>query len=266
MMRMFSLRRMRRLAGALALVLPLASAPALAAEDGSLVTGLSASRIDISSNFSGSDVVVFGVAEGLATGAAPAAAPGIVVTVTGPAERVAVRRKEHVAVVWLNRASERFSGVPSFYAMASSAPLDRIADPASLEAAGIGPAGAGIAPERALSPEDLVYWRDALVAERSRIGMWTETPGGVEMLAPDFFRTTVRLPAHVTGGTYQVTVSLFSGGRRVSVNHMPLVVAKSGFEARVADLSRLNPILYGLAVVAMALGTGWIGGFVFRRD
>jgi hypothetical protein len=44
------------------------------------------------------------------------------------------------------------------------------------------------------------------------------------------------------------------------------VIAKVGFEQRLFDLSRSAPLLYGLAAVALALVTGYVGGVVFRRS
>ena len=258
-----SLRFARRMVLALAALLFVSAWPAAAQ---TLVTALSARRIDITSNFSGHDLEVFGVVELDRPGSGQPAPFDVVVAVRGHAQRVAVRRKEHVAGICLNRASVTFADVPSFYALATSAPLDRIAAAPVLEAAGIGPGGAGLQPEKPLSPEELAYWREALVSERLRAGTWEEAIGGVELITPRFFRATVRLPAHVGAGDYEVAVSLFSAGQRVGLDRQFFTIAKSGFEARVADLSRASPILYGLAVVAMALGTGWIGGIVFRKD
>lgn len=258
------LRRHRALAAlALGGALMAAGLPARAE---TLVTALSATRIDITSNFSGHDLQVFGVVEHDRPDSDRPAPFDVVVTVTGPDQRVAVRRKEHVAGVWLNRSSVAFPAVPSFYALATSAPLDRIGDAGALAAAGVGAGGSGLAPEKPMPADEQAYWRAALVSERTRAGTWEEAIGGVDLITPRFFRAPVRLPAHIAAGDYQVTVSLFSGGQRIALDRQSFSIAKSGFEARVADLSRGTPMLYGLAVVVMALGTGWIGGFVFRRD
>jgi hypothetical protein len=42
-------------------------------------------------------------------------------------------------------------------------------------------------------------------------------------------------------------------------------VRKSGFENFVYVMSRQQPLLYGIACVLLALGTGWLAGVVFRR-
>lgn len=247
------------------LVAGLVASGCAAAGAQTLATALSASRIEITSNFSGTELQVFGVVEHDRLNAAGQPAPfDVVVTVTGPAERVAVRRKERVGGVWLNRSSVTFDDVPAFFALATSGPLDRITGSPEPDLVTF---GAGkMVPEQTLSAEDRAYWRAALVRERTRAGMWEEAIGGVEQITPRFFRAQVALPAHVGAGSYQVTVSLLSEGQRIALDRQSFTIAKTGFEARVADLARLQPFLYGLAVVVLALGTGWIGGFVFRRD
>ena len=53
--------------------------------------------------------------------------------VRGPARDMTVRRKSRVGPIWINtqRASE-FRDVPSFYAVATSVPLDELAGPVTL--------------------------------------------------------------------------------------------------------------------------------------
>jgi hypothetical protein len=43
-------------------------------------------------------------------------------------------------------------------------------------------------------------------------------------------------------------------------------VAKYGFEQVVTAAAREHGVLYGLAVVSMAVATGWFASVVFRRD
>jgi hypothetical protein len=38
-----------------------------------------------------------------------------------------------------------------------------------------------------------------------------------------------------------------------------------GATARIADVSRNQPLLYGLACIALAALAGWLGSVIFRR-
>src|SRR3569833_4532418 len=91
------------------------------AED--LVSGGSQDIIQITSNYTGTNIVVFGAIEG------PQAAQGrdIVVVVRGPDAPMTVRRRDRVAGVWVNRDAARFAGLPAFYFLASTRPLEAVA-------------------------------------------------------------------------------------------------------------------------------------------
>src|SRR6202000_1860669 len=110
----------------------LSIAPAWA-ED--LVSGVSQDIIQITSNYTGTNIVVFGAIEG------PQAAQGrdiVVVVVRAPGEPMTVRRRDRVAGVWVNRDAARFEGLPAYYYLASTAPLSRIASQDALARYGIG--------------------------------------------------------------------------------------------------------------------------------
>jgi uncharacterized protein (TIGR02186 family) len=87
---------MRALSVGLA-ALALCIMPASASED--LVSGLSQDTVQITSNYTGTDIVVFGAIEHLEdTGI-----NDVVVVVRGPEANMTVRKKDRVAVIWLNR-------------------------------------------------------------------------------------------------------------------------------------------------------------------
>ena len=113
-------RALVRVASALLAYLSLAWAPPASAED--VVADLSSHIIAINTGFTGASVVLFGAIEG---------SGDIVVAVRGPDREMAVWRKGKVAGIWVNAESVTFHNVPTFYAVASSRPLDSILAPAS---------------------------------------------------------------------------------------------------------------------------------------
>ena len=107
---------------ALLALLLLLSLPAHA-ED--LVSGISQDIIQITSNYTGTQIVVFGAIER----AQNAQGRDIVVVVRGPDQPMTVRRRDRVAGVWVNRDAAHFEGLPGYYFMASTQPIDKIATP-----------------------------------------------------------------------------------------------------------------------------------------
>src|SRR3982751_4613941 len=112
-------RRTRRLG--LIAALPLL----VGASEPRLVPDVSDTRIDIAYSFTGADLLLFGAIL-YPGGRTPEPGTDIAVVVKGPSEPLLVREKAKVAGIWVNHASERFRSVPSFYAVATSRPLDQL--------------------------------------------------------------------------------------------------------------------------------------------
>ena len=245
--------------GALFLGILLAATPVRAEE---LVAGISQDLIQITSNYTGSDIVVFGAVEGQA--AADNRKPkDVVVVVRGPDSDITVRRRDRVAGVWINHDAAKLSGMPAFYFLASTRPLSAIAPPDALTRYGIGLQN--LQPDTVHSHHDYEPFRQAALRHLTRDKLYTETPGGVEFLSNTLFRAHVPVPAGVVRGQYNVEVYLFRGGVVESAQSTPLFIDQTGLERRLFNFAHNQPFGYGLAAVAMAMILGWISSFLFRR-
>jgi uncharacterized protein (TIGR02186 family) len=223
-----------------------------------LVADLSEHLIAITTAFVGTNVVLFGASDG---------GGDIVVTVVGPRDNQIVRRKDQVAGVWINRDSLEFARVPSYYVVASSAPLDRIARPEVLTRHELGVEHLRLPPLDAagLSADQVTAFEQALIRNKQRQDLYSEAPVPLSFLGPNLFRTTLNFPANVPPGIYQVQVFEFEDGHVKDAQRSALVVSKVGLEADVFDFAQHRAPLYGLLAIVMAVSMGWLGGLIFRR-
>ncbi len=248
---------MRRLARGLA-ALALFGVPAAASED--LVSGLSQDTVEITSNYTGTDIVVFGAIEHLEdTGV-----NDVVVIVRGPDANMTVRKKDRVAIIWLNRDQAVLQGLPSYYYLASTRPLSAIAARDTLQRYGIGVGN--LAPEKIISHHDPEPFRQALIRHKEQDGLYGETPAGVEFLSPTLFRVHVPVPATVPRGQYNAEVYLFRDGNVISAQSTPLFIDQTGLERRLYNFAHSSPMSYGVSTVLMAMFLGWLSSVLFRRN
>jgi uncharacterized protein (TIGR02186 family) len=247
--------RSRCLGLAMLLAMALSAAPARAE---GLVADLSEHLIAITTAFVGTDVVLFGTSDGGAD---------IVITVVGPRENQIVRRKDRIAGIWVNRQNLEFARAPSYYAVASSAPLDQIARSEVLARHELGVEHVRLEPVDAgdLEESQIDAFRDALVRNKQRQHLYSSTPPPVSFLGPRLFRTTLSFPANVQPGIYQVQVFELEDGYVKDAQRSALVISKIGFEADVFDFAQQRAPLYGLLAIVMAVSLGWLAGVVFRR-
>jgi uncharacterized protein (TIGR02186 family) len=229
-----------------------------------LASGLSTDLIQITSNFNGTDIVLFGAIETMPE-AAPNKDQDLVIVIRGPAVDMTVRRKERVFGIWINREEVQLSGMPGYYFLASTRPLDDIATLPNLQRFRLGTANLDATVHGAVSPEDAIAFRAAAVRDLKRDHLYWESPTGIEFLSRTLFRAQIPIPAAVPPGEYRAEVFLFRGGIVVSAQSSPLFVDKSGFERQVYNYAYQASFAYGFVTVLMALGFGYTGFVVFRR-
>lgn len=266
--------------GVLALGIAGASGAALnEARAEQLVTDLSDHQIAVRSNFTGAEILLFGVVEpspaghAAALGEDSAGQRDIIVVITGPELPITVRRKKRIGGVWLNYQSMSFAAAPGYYAVASTRPLDAIAGEETREIEQIGAEHLNFGALQAhdLTGQDIDIGpavRDtfaaALIRNKEEQGLYRYDPGGVTFLGASLFRVTLDIPANVPVGLYAAKVYLMRGGAIVDVLSSPIYIEKSGMERAIFRLAVTQPLLYGLIAVALAALAGWLASAAFR--
>lgn len=248
------------------LVLVLAASPACAER---LVASLSSQVVQITSSFTGVELTLFGTVED-APGTAPAGGYDVVVTVTGPRESALAFQKERMFGIWMNAASRTFVDVPSYLAVLSTRPFDRIAAPDTLRREQVGIANVPL--NQAVSPDIIVGafpddpFRRAFVRLKHERNLYGETVDAVTFLTPTLYRAAIFVPGEALVGSYDVDVKLFADGNSVARTASAFEIKTVGFEHFIASAAVNHGLAYGLATTIMAVMTGWFASVLFRRD
>jgi len=238
-----------------------ASAPAKADD---LVSGLSTDLIQITLNFTGTDIVLFGAIEPCED-AGPAKDQDLVIVIRGPQLDMTVRRKKRILGIWVNREQVELLGLPGYYFLASTRPLDDIASLATVQRFHLGTANLEATTRGKMNPDEAAAFRAAAIRDRKREHLYWESPTGIEFLSRTLFRARIPVPASVPPGEYRAEVYLFQNGTIVSAQSSPLFIDKSGFERQVYNYAYQASFAYGFAAVLMAFAFGWAGYLVFRQ-
>lgn len=253
--------------GAFLLAVMLAMAGPARAEK--LTIALSTPSIEINSNFTGTDITIFGVIE---RDAGTIARPGpydVATLVLGPPETVIARRKDRILGVWANGASETIIAPPGFYSLATSPGLGAsvLAAPAFKRLQiGFDNIAFNYAGRTITNDPAALEFRQSFLRLKGAAGLFAENLGGVAFIGDSVFRATVRVPANVPVGRYRVLVYLFAGDVFLAQGEDSIAVNKTGFEQYMFETAHTHALLYGVGCVALALFTGWLAGVIFRRD
>lgn len=244
----------------LLLILTLVAAPLRAEE---VVLGLSQDQVSISTNFDGSEITLYGAIKREAP--IPTDEPlQVIVAISGPQEPVTVRRKDRRLGIWVNVDSLAVSAAPSFYAIATSAAWDDVINEAddlrhtiSIPRA-IRSVGAW---SQVAEPQAFI---DALIRIRMDNGLYALKENAVELRDSTLFTTSIQMPANLTEGDYATRIFLTRGGKVISRYETSIEVSKVGLERWLFNLSRQQPLVYGLLSLAIAIAAGWGASAAFR--
>lgn len=232
-----------------------------------LIASISTHQIQITSNYDGDQLTVFGLVErdGRTTGRADPY--DILVTVRGPRRMLLVREKERLGPIWINRTQRRFPENSVFLSVSSNRPLGEIMSEETARRDRIGLGNAELHPDSGLDFDvTTARFREGMVRILEEKGLYSLEERGVTFLSNTLFSAPIEVPATAPTGTYEIEIVLYSGGVPLARQTTNFEVVKSGIEQRLASGAHDQPLLYGLATVALALFFGWLSSVVFRRD
>lgn len=246
-----------------ALLIMLALALPVAAQE-QIVAGMSQNRVSITADFDGSEILIYGAVK---RDAPPPDGKGpleVIVTVEGPSTPVSVRRKGRVAGIWVNNASVLVDSAPSFYAVATSGPLNHILSDIDNLRYGITIErvirAIGISAEAEKAGEFIL----ALLRVRTDEGRYRILEGKVELTEETLFRADIVLPANLTEGEYKVRLFLLRDKRVIASQERVIGVRKEGLERFIFNLAQEQPLIYGLVSLVLAALAGWGASAAFR--
>lgn len=235
--------------------------PATAQEE--VVAGLSQDSIAITANFDGSDILIYGAVK-REEPIPQDTRLEVVITVEGPSEPVVVRRKSREMGIWINTAGVEVDRAPSFYAVATTAPLAeilsqtedlrrRISTRQMIRSVG---APSNIA--------DSASFTDALIRVREDNGFYSLKDGAVDLRDDTLFSTAIDLPANLIEGNYLTRIFLLRGKSVIASQETVIDVRKVGLERWLYDLAQEQAVIYAILALALASLAGWLASALFR--
>jgi uncharacterized protein (TIGR02186 family) len=228
-----------------------------------IVAGLSQNSVSITTNFDGSEILIYGAVKRDAP--SPAGKPlEVIITVEGPSLPMTIRHKERRTGIWMNTGAVTIDSAPSFYAVATTGPLTRVLKdtdnlrhritiPRVIRAIGITD-----------EAENAGEYVQEFLRLQDESGVYRVDQGAVELLEETLFRTDVSLPANLTDGEYRVRIFLTRDGRVLDHQERIIGVRKTGVERFLYNLAQDQPLLSGIAAVLMAVIAGSAASAAFR--
>lgn len=231
---------------------------------------VSTRSVSITSGFSGTEIIIFGTVENSQQPSAEAGTYDVVVVVEGTPEPVYVRKKARIGGLWINSSAVRFASFPSYYAIASTRPIDEIAESSVLNKNEIGFGHVRMVPSGgarmdATDAAEIADFRSAVIRLKQRDRLYLTADYGVTFIGRSLFRSTITLPPNVPVGPLLARVYLLRDGKLLSSYTGKVTMERAGLERFLHDAAYDSSLLYALAAIMLAMTAGLAAAFAFKR-
>lgn len=236
----------------------------------SVEADVSTRSVSITSGFTGTEIIIFGTVENSRQPSAEAGTYDVVVIVEGTPAPAVVRKKARVGGLWVNAESIRFASFPSYYAIASTRPIDEFADSDLQKKNQIGfdhirMVRSGRAYIGNEDQRENIEFREAVVRLKERDRLYVTAEHGVIFIGRSLFRATITLPPNVPVGPLIARVLLFKDGVLLSKYQSKVTMQREGLERFLYDSAYDRPVLYALSTILLAALAGFGAAIAFRR-
>lgn len=230
--------------------------------DAILVPAVSQSEVQVRQGFTGTELLLYGAILD-PRGQRAGAEYDIVVVLKGPSSPIRIREKERFVGIWVNAESSDFRSAPSFFAVASSRPVEEIVDERTAAIYELGTEFIQLSPTGQIEPDKQARFAAGLVDLRQRLGLYKEDMNGVSISEQVLYQARIELPSNVVTGQYTAETFAISGGRVIASAIAEVEVRKVGFERFVELASQQWALIYGLVAVMISIGMGFLAGRLF---
>ena len=240
-------------------LLIIVSAPDLKAKN-QIVADLSQDNVEISTDFLGAKILLFGAYEGKK-------GDDIIIVVTGPKGLVTVQKKEKVFGVWVNTQKINYINSPKYLNILSNRDINDILNQRTRKIAEIGlnNLNVRIQPGKVVSKEKEKIWRKALTRNMLKSKLWSLNENSVYLNKNVLFRSYLTLPSNVPTGIFNVKILHYRNNKLISKETSTINVLKSGISAEIYNIAHNYSTLYGIFAVLLAVLIGWITNLIFRK-
>ena len=229
------------------------------AADNKMTAEVSTDLVQINTGFDGMNLLLFGTTNG---------ANEIIIVIKGPLETNIIRKKTRVASIWINTEKVIIENVPTFYAIASTRPLNQIAAQSILKEYGIGANNFSINLSKQPNAKTIDIsdeYKNALIRLKNKLGLYVDNPIKIKLIEGQLFKANIKFPANVSTGKYTAEIYSFKNGLLLDVINKPIIVEKIGIGADVFRLAHSHSALYGIIAILIAVASGWIAAAIFRK-
>ena len=216
---------------------------------------LSQNEINIKTNFTGQELILFGIVE-----------PNneVIVVVKGPEKNITVRNKKRILGFWFNAKSIIYQNVPSVYFISSSVKINEILEEKEIFSNKLSFDSINFIPESNKDLFiDLTEWNKSLIRIQKQNDLFKEFE--LKIVDGKLFQTRLYFPSNIPTGVYNVDIYQAKNKQIFSSSSKIIKVDKIGIGNKIYIFAKNESILYGILAIILAVFFGIFGAIIFRK-
>jgi uncharacterized protein (TIGR02186 family) len=235
-------------------LLNVGAVPAVAEE--ALVSRLEADHVDITSQFAGENLLLFGsVSKG----------GDVIIKLISPEQVVALSQKVKVGPVWLDSGHMTVRNTPGLMYVLSSKPVSALLSPTEQAHYGLRLQDALAGAQISDAGRGLQDWQAAFLKLKHEKGYYVEDGHAVTVEKGRLCFTSIALPAKSPMGSYDVQIYSVRNGQVVRHNTSRLTLREVRLEHWADSVAHQHPWGFGGAFTLGVMVLGLLLGMVLRR-
>lgn len=219
-----------------------------------IISGISPTKVEIDTNFTGTEILLFG---------SKIHYGDLVVIIKGPKNNYFINKQDKIFGIWHNKERTKIKDIYSYYAFFSTNDDYH--------------SNYKLFPKIEAEENNIIFnsneqnarkksqFKIEFIKIKKENNLYHEHPKGVEFLDEQLYKVKINFPKNIPNGIYSTEIYLINNNIISAYQTIPIYVRKIGLSAKIYNMAHDNPYLYGFIAIFLALLSGILANFIFKR-
>jgi len=222
---------------------------------------LSDEIIKIETNFTGKEIIIFGLADPLYD---------TILVIKGPKKDATLTIKERLFGIWIKTKKFKYKEVPSIFFTASTVPINYLLDDKVIRDKGLNFKNFDYNSLNENNNNDIKIYEDSLyewntnfIRKQNENNFYKQYY--LKIVDGKLFQTRVFFPSKTMPGIYNVEVLQVKDKKVINEDNKKIVIKKTGIGNKIYNFAQKQPVFYGILSIIFAVISGIMAATAFRR-
>ena len=222
---------------------------------------LSDEIIKIETNFTGKEIIIFGLADPLYD---------TILVIKGPKKDATLTIKERLFGIWIKTKKFEYKEIPSIFFTASTVPINYLLDDKVIREKGLNFKNFDYNSLNENNNNDIKIYEDSLykwntnfIRKQNENNFYKQYY--LKIVDDKLFQTRVFFPSKTIPGIYNVEVLQVKDKKVINEDNKKIVIKKTGIGNKIYNFAQKQPVFYGILSIIFAVISGIMAATAFRR-